>query len=167
MKSSQTDRLECQIGLRFQLLLLLGEDVPKTQCLIPRTCYYCSPIRVHREIKNTECMACQCLYFLHLRHSPYIYLVEGVPVSAYKLVNSFREHQIANLGTHIKAFCLLPRDRVPKPYGPVRCATPGNQQSMLVRRPSECLHCRCVLHKTCGWVGRVETPNVETVIISS
>lgn len=42
-------------------------------------------------------MTCEGFQFLHFGHLPYVDLIEGVAVGADKLVDCFREHQVADL----------------------------------------------------------------------
>ena len=88
-------------------------------------------------------------------------------MSAHKLVQSLREHEIAYLGSCIDHIDTLPIESVPESNGPISCSSSRHQKAVLMRWPSKCLDCCIVFRKSIDRSGRFAVPYHQLVIVAS
>ena len=77
------------------------KDVPESEGLIASACHDGAAVGTHGEVKDSVGVTYQGGNFVHCWIFPDIDLVVTVAMGADKLVQSFAEHEIAHLRTHI------------------------------------------------------------------
>lgn len=88
-------------------------------------------------------------------------------MGAHQFIHSLRKHQIADLRPDIKAFRLIASDRVPEANSAVSSSTAWNQQTVLMWWPGKSLHSCSVAQQVEGGGARMETPNIQAIIVAS
>lgn len=112
-------------------------------------------------------MCCESRYFLHFGIFPNINLIERVSMSRDKLIECFTEDQIANLRACVYGASSCSFKSISELDGFVSSSSSRQKKSMLVRRPSYCLHSSNVITVFCHWLLWLHIPNVQFIVISS
>ena len=88
-------------------------------------------------------------------------------MSADYFVESFAEHQVADLRSNVNSLDSSPCQSVSESDGPVCSSTSWYQETVLVRRPSHGLNSSHMIVKFQNWLARVIVPDEKFVVIAS
>jgi hypothetical protein len=145
----------------------LGEDLPEPECLVAGAGDDGRAVGAHREVEHAHGVAGEDDHLLHGGVLPDVDLVEGVAVRADQLVHVFGEEEVADLRAGVDRVDLRRVAGVPEADHPVRGATAGGEQPVLVRRPRDRLDRGLVLLELDEGVLGVQVPDEELVVVAA
>lgn len=141
--------------------------MPKTQSLITSPSHHRTPVRTHRQIKDTVRVSFQRNHSPHTPTVPNCHLVLRISMGTHQLLLTPAKNEITNLRVSLPAPDSLSSEGVSKFDGSIGCSTSRGKEPMLVGRPGDCFDSSLMVMEFVKRGVRVFDPDEEGIVIAS